>query len=112
MSAGRDPGHPYDRLFCSAGNAVAPAGEHANRERVDDEQVTTRPVRDFDFHPDEAAVRVFTSGPGGVLRFGGDLYVSTARYGDTVLWHYAFARHWFKVNLTTDLAGATEQGAR
>ena len=47
-----------------------------------------------------------------MLRFGGDLYVSTARYGDTVLWHYAFARHWFKVNLTTDLAGATEQGAR
>ena len=21
------------------------------------------------------------------------------------MWHYAFARHWFKVNLTTDLAG-------
>ena len=50
-------------------------------------------------------MRVFTSGPGGVLRLSGDAYVSAARYGDIVLWHYAFARHWFKVNLTTDLAG-------
>ena len=74
-------------------------------ECVDDERVITRPVRDFDFHPGEDAVRVFTSGPDGVLRFSGDAYVSAARYGDVVLWHYAFARHWFKVNLTTDLAG-------
>jgi hypothetical protein len=28
-----------------------------------------------------------------------------ARYGGVVLWHYAFVRHWFKINLTTDLAG-------
>jgi hypothetical protein len=74
-------------------------------ECVDDERVTTGPVRDFDFHPDEDAVRVFTSGPEGVLRLSGDAYVSAARYGDVVLWHYAFAGHWFKVNLTTDLAG-------
>jgi len=67
--------------------------------------VITRPVQDFDFHPGEDAVRVFTSGPDGVLRLSGDVYVSAARYGDIVLWHYAFARHWFKVNLTTDLAG-------
>jgi hypothetical protein len=67
--------------------------------------VTTRPVRDFDLHPDEDSVRVFTSGPDGVLRFSGDAYVAAARYGDIVLWHYAFAQHWFKVNLTTDLAG-------
>ena len=80
--------------------AGTPAGEYG-----DDEQVTTRPVRDFDFHPDEDAVRVFTSRPGGVLRLSGDVYVSAARYGDTVLWHYALARHWFKINLTTDLAG-------
>ena len=80
--------------------AGTPAGEYG-----DDEQVTTRPVRDFDFHPDEDAVRVFTSRPGGVLRLSGDVYVSAARYGDIVLWHYAFARHWFKINLTTDLAG-------
>ena len=77
-----------------------PTGEH-----VDDEQVTTRPVRDFDFHPDEDAVRVFTSGPEGALRLSGGVHVSAARYGDIVLWHYAFARHWFKVNLTTDRAG-------
>ena len=48
---------------------------------------------------------MFTSGPDGVLRFTGDVYVSAARYGDIVLWHYAFARHWFKVNLTTGLSG-------
>jgi hypothetical protein len=40
-----------------------------------------------------------------VLRLSGEVYVSAARYGGIVLWHYAFARHWFKVNLTTDLAG-------
>jgi hypothetical protein len=67
--------------------------------------VTARPVRDFDFHPGEDAPRVFTSGPDGTLRLSGDVYVSAARYEDIVLWYYAFARHWFKVNLTTDLAG-------
>jgi len=54
--------------------ASTPTGEH-----VGDEQVTARPVRDFDFHPGEDAVRVFTSGPGGVLRLSGDAYVSAAR---------------------------------
>ena len=48
---------------------------------------------------------MFTSGPDGTLRLSGDVYVSAARYEDIVLWHYAFARHWFKVNLTTDLVG-------
>ena len=67
--------------------------------------MTSEPVRDFDYHPDEDHVRVFTAEPGGVLRFSGDVYVCAARYGDVVLWRYAFARHWFKVNLTTDLAG-------
>jgi hypothetical protein len=62
-------------------------------------------VRDFDLHPDEDHVRVFVAGPGGVLRDDSDVYVSAGRYGDVVLWHYAFARHWFKVNLTTDLGG-------
>lgn len=41
----------------------------------------------------------------GVLRFGDDVYVSAGRYADVILWHYAFARHWFKVNLTTGLDG-------
>jgi Protein of unknown function (DUF402) len=67
--------------------------------------VTTRAVRDFDFHPDEDDVRVFVTGPGGVLRLGDDVYVSAGRYGDVILWHCAFARHWFKVNLTTGLDG-------
>ena len=62
-------------------------------------------LRDFDFHPDEDEVRVFVTGPGGILRFSDDVCVYAARYDDVVLWHYAFARHWFKVNLTTDLTG-------
>ena len=62
-------------------------------------------VRDFDFHPDEDHARVFTARSGGVLRFTEDVCVYAVRYQDVVLWHYAFARHWFKVNLTTDLAG-------
>jgi hypothetical protein len=70
-----------------------------------DGHVTASRIRDYDFHPDEDEVRVFETGPAGVLRFGGDVYVSAGRYGDVVLWHYAFARHWFKVNLTTGLAG-------
>ncbi len=73
--------------------------------RVDDGQVTIGPVRDFDFHPDEDDVRVFVAEPGSVQRFSSDVYVSAARYGDVVLWHYAFARHWFKINLTTSLDG-------
>jgi hypothetical protein len=60
------------------------------RRHVDDGRVSTRPVRDFDFHPDEAEVRVFAAEPAGVLRSGSDVYVSAARYGDVVLWHYAF----------------------
>jgi hypothetical protein len=62
-------------------------------------------VRDFDFHPAEPVVRVFTARPDGVLRFSGDAYVGAARYGDVVLWRYAFAPYWFKVNVTTDAAG-------
>jgi hypothetical protein len=63
------------------------------------------PARDFDFHPDEDGVRVFSAQPGGVLRLSDDFYVSAERHGDVLLWHYAFARHWFKINLTTDVHG-------
>jgi hypothetical protein len=42
--------------------------------------VTTGPVRDFDFHPDEEAIRVFACEPSGVLHLSSDAYVS-ARYG-------------------------------
>jgi hypothetical protein len=69
-------------------------------------------VRDFDFHPDEDDVRVFTVDAAGVLRFDPAVFVSHARCDDAILWHYAFADHWFKVNLTTDLNGAVvETGA-
>jgi hypothetical protein len=67
--------------------------------------VASGPVRDFDFHPDEDEVRVFAVDPGGMLRFDEQTCVYAVRYGDVVLWHYAFARHWFKVNLTTDPDG-------
>jgi hypothetical protein len=50
-------------------------------------------------------VRVFAAQPAEVLHLSDDAYVGAARYGDVVLWHYALARHWFKVNLTTDLGG-------
>jgi len=40
--------------------------------------MTTGRVRDFDLHPDEDALRAFTSGPDGVLRLSGDAYVSAA----------------------------------
>jgi hypothetical protein len=63
------------------------------------------PARDFDFHPDEGGVRVFSAQPGGVLRLSDDFYVSAERHGDVLLWHYALARHWFKINLTTDVHG-------
>lgn len=72
---------------------------------ADDRPVTPEPVKDFDFHPDEDEVRVFTAEPAGVLRFSSNVYVCAASYGDSVLWHYAFARHWFKINLTSDAAG-------
>ena len=65
----------------------------------------TRPVQDFDFHPRRGRGARVHLWAGRVLRLSSDVYVSAARYGDIVLWHYAFARHWFKVNLTTDLAG-------
>lgn len=40
-----------------------------------------------------------------MLRLDDRAFVATVRYGDVVVWHYAFADHWFKVNCTTELAG-------
>src|SRR5258708_24155460 len=79
VSAGRDLQHPHDRLFCSPGMpprqlVSTPTGEH-----VDDDLVTTRPVRDFDFHAGEDAARVFTSAPDGVLRLTAAVSVTAAR---------------------------------
>ena len=68
--------------------------------------VPFRPVRaDFDFHPDENTVRVFTTPDSGVLRLDDDVAVTEALYEGVVLRHYAFADQWFKVNVTTDLGG-------
>jgi hypothetical protein len=78
----------------------------------DDVLVSVGSVRDFDFHPDEDDVRVFTVDAAGVLRLDPAVFVSHARYDDAVLWHYAFADQWFKINLTTDPTGAViETGA-
>jgi hypothetical protein len=51
--------------------------------------------------------------PAGVLRLDDSAAISQADYGGTVLRHYAFADHWFKVNVTTDRGGRlTETGDR
>jgi hypothetical protein len=62
-------------------------------------------LRDYDFHPGEPHVRVFTIPGAGVLRADPEAVVYQVRYGTVLLRHYAFAEHWFKINLTTDLAG-------
>jgi hypothetical protein len=73
--------------------------------------MTGRVLADHDFHPDEPTVRIFRAPPGGVLRLDDDVAVSEADYDEIVLRHYAFAGHWFKVNVTTGLSGRlTETG--
>jgi hypothetical protein len=70
-----------------------------------------RVLVDHDFHPDEPTVRIFRTSSPGVLRLDDSVAVSQAVYDRVALRHYAFADHWFKVNITTDLAGAlTETG--
>jgi hypothetical protein len=61
-------------------------------------------IRDHDFHPPDD-VRLFQMPTPGVLRLDDSMFVAVVRYGDVVLWHYAFRDHWFKVNATTDLEG-------
>jgi hypothetical protein len=60
-------------------------------------------VHDFDFHPEESTVRVFTCEY--VPRLDDDVFVARARYDNIVLHHYAWTSSWFKVNLTTNLSG-------
>jgi hypothetical protein len=72
-----------------------------------------RVLADHDFHPDEPTVRIFGTPPAGVLRLDDSAAISQADHGGTVLRHYAFAGHWFKVNVTTDRGGRlTETGDR
>jgi hypothetical protein len=40
-----------------------------------------------------------------VLRLDDSVAISEAAYGRVVLRHYAFADHWFMVNVTTGLSG-------
>lgn len=69
-----------------------------------------RVLADHDFHPDELTVRIFRTPSPGVLRLD-DAAISEAVYDGMVLRHYAFAAHWFKVNVTTGLDGRlTETG--
>jgi hypothetical protein len=66
---------------------------------------------DHDFHPDETTVRIFRTPCPGVLRLDDSVAVSEAVYDGMVLRHYAFADHWFKINVTTDVSGRlTETG--
>jgi predicted RNA-binding protein associated with RNAse of E/G family len=64
-----------------------------------------RVLMDYDFHPDESSVRIFRTPDRGVLRLDNQIVVTEALYDDVVLRHYAFADKWFKVNVSTDLAG-------
>jgi hypothetical protein len=87
----REPGH----------DQLAPSGR-CHHGRV---------LRDHDFHPDEPTVRIFRTPSPGVLRLGDSVAISEAVYDRVVLRHYAFAEHWFKINITTDLSGRlTETG--
>ncbi len=62
-------------------------------------------VQDFDFHPHEPDVRVFTVPGAGVLRRDDEVFVTHALYDQVVRRRYAFRGHWFKISLTTDLDG-------
>jgi hypothetical protein len=62
-------------------------------------------LTDYDFHPDEATVRMFRTPTSGVLRIEDEIAVTEAIYDDVVLRHYSFSEHWFKINVTVDLAG-------
>lgn len=56
-------------------------------------------------------VRIFRTPSRGVLRLDDSVAVSQAVYDGIALRHYAFADHWFEVNVTTDLDGRlTETG--
>jgi hypothetical protein len=61
-------------------------------------------VLDYDFHPPDD-MRLFPMPAPGILRLDDSAFVAVVRYGDIVVWHYAFRDHWFKVNATTDPEG-------
>ncbi len=67
---------------------------------------------DYDFHPDESTVRVFTTPASGVLQLDDDVAITEVIQSGVVLRHYAFGDRWFKINVTTDQQGGlVETGA-
>ncbi len=67
---------------------------------------------DYDFHPDESTVRVFTTPASGVLQLDDDVAITETIMRGVVLRHYAFGDRWFKINVTTDQDGElVETGA-
>jgi hypothetical protein len=74
------------------------------------EPLATEMIRDYDFHPPDE-VRLFPMPTPGVLHLDERIFVAVVRYGDIVLWHYAFADRWFKINATTDLHGGLVETA-
>lgn len=60
---------------------------------------------DYDFHPDEETVRVFPIPMSAVLRLDDEVLVTETRAYGHVLRHYAFAKHWFKINVGIDDQG-------
>ena len=86
-----------------AAETVAVTAEAANAS--DRSDAAAGLVRDFDFHPGEPHVRLFSHLQSNVLRHDRVAFVSEALYGDRVLRHYAFRDEWFKINVTTDRLG-------
>jgi hypothetical protein len=72
--------------------------------------LATEMIRDYDFHPPDD-MRLFPMPKPGVLHLDDRIFVAVVRYDDIVLWHYAFADHWFKINATTDLHGGQVETA-
>jgi hypothetical protein len=63
-------------------------------------------LADYDFHPDEATVRLFRVPDAGVLRLDDEVAVYQVTYQrGVVLRHYGFADRWYKVNVTTNPSG-------
>src|SRR6266852_4912526 len=63
-----------------------------------------RRILDYDFHPPND-LRLFTFQPASVWRFDESALIGQVDHRGTLLRHYAFADRWFKINVTTDVAG-------
>ena len=61
-------------------------------------------VLDYDFHPPDD-LRLFTFQCASLLRCDDSALIGVVDHRGTLLRHHAFADRWFKINVTTDLAG-------